>query len=72
MAHTMVYHSMACILGRAMPPARSVRHDAIRFRAIIRRVRGERGWTRLKLARRSGMQVNVASLCGGGACRSSR
>ena len=45
-----------------MPPARSVSHDAIRFGAIIRRVRAERGWTRLKLARRSGMHVNYVAM----------
>jgi len=29
--------------------------DAIRFAAIVRRLREERGWTRQKLATRSGM-----------------
>ena len=40
-----------------MPPARRISHDAIRFGTIIARLRRQRGWTKAKLAQRSGMHV---------------
>lgn len=36
--------------------------DAIRFGAIVRRIREERGWTRQKLATRSGMTPQYVSI----------
>jgi transcriptional regulator with XRE-family HTH domain len=39
----------------AMPRSRYVNHDAVRFGAIIHRLRVQRGWTLIKLAQRSGM-----------------
>ena len=38
-----------------MPRMRTRNWDAIRFGALIRRVREERGWTRQKLATRAGL-----------------
>lgn len=40
-----------------MPRSRVQNLDAIRFGAILRRMREERGWTRLKLATRAGMSA---------------
>ena len=39
----------------AMPPSSRISRDAVRFGAIIQRLRMQRGWTRAKLAQRSGM-----------------
>jgi transcriptional regulator with XRE-family HTH domain len=36
--------------------------DAVRFGAILRRIRVERGWTRQKLATRSGMTPQYLSI----------
>ena len=40
-----------------MPKAMRRNHDAIRFGAIIQRLRTERGWSLVKLAQRSGMNA---------------
>ena len=40
-----------------MPRSKSLNHDAVRFGAIINRLRLERGWTIAKLAQRSGMSA---------------
>jgi len=45
-----------------MPRTRSTNLDAIRFGAILRRIRDERGWTRQKLATRSGMTPQYVSI----------
>lgn len=38
-----------------MPRSSKISREALRFGAIITRLRKERGWTRAKLAQRSGM-----------------
>jgi transcriptional regulator with XRE-family HTH domain len=38
-----------------MPKSRTISADAVRFGAILRRLREQRGWTRKKLATRAGM-----------------
>ena len=38
-----------------MPRSRTIDPDAQRFGAIVRRLRGQRGWTRKKLATRAGL-----------------
>ena len=53
---------MECILSPDMPPARQISRDAIRFGAIIHRLRMERGWTLVKFAQRSGMHLNYVSI----------
>jgi len=40
-----------------MPKAARVHPDALRFGAIIKRLRTERGWTLVKFAQRSGMHA---------------
>ena len=51
----------------AMPKLTSTNHDAVRFGAILRRLRIARGWTILVAAQRSGMNPNyLGSLEKGG------
>ena len=45
-----------------MPPSRTVSVDAVRFGAIIRRLRLRRGWTITKLAQRAGMNATYLGL----------
>jgi len=45
-----------------MPKARTTNLDAVRFGAILRRLREERGWTKQKLATRSGMTPQYVSI----------
>jgi DNA-binding XRE family transcriptional regulator len=45
-----------------MPPSRRISRDAICFGAIIRRLRVRRGWTRAKLAQRSGLNATYVGL----------
>jgi transcriptional regulator with XRE-family HTH domain len=49
------------ILGR-MPRARTYNADAVRFGAIVRELRQQRGWTRRKLATRSGMTPQYVAI----------
>jgi transcriptional regulator with XRE-family HTH domain len=46
----------------AMPPARTIHPDAARFGAIVKRARLDRGWTRKKLATRSGMTAGYIAI----------
>lgn len=45
-----------------MPRSRLIDPDAARFGAILRRLREERGWTLLKLARRAGLHPSYVSI----------
>lgn len=45
-----------------MPRTRSSNADAIRFGAILRRLREERGWTLRKLATRAGLHPAYVSI----------
>ena len=45
-----------------MPQARRISRDAVRFGAIIKRLRLQRGWTLVKLARRAGMHANYIGI----------
>lgn len=45
-----------------MPRATKVIPEAVRFGAVIRRVRRERGWTIVKLAQRAGMSAAYLSV----------
>jgi transcriptional regulator with XRE-family HTH domain len=47
---------------RPMPRARSTNLDAVRFGAIIRGIRLQRGWTKKKLATRSGMNATYLGI----------
>lgn len=46
----------------AMPKGRAFNADAVRFGAILRQLREARGWTRLKLATRSGMAATYIGI----------
>jgi len=41
-----------------MPRSKIISPEAVRFGAVIRRIRKARGWTIIKLARRAGMNPN--------------
>jgi transcriptional regulator with XRE-family HTH domain len=41
-----------------MPRSMIISPEAVRFGAVIRRIRKARGWTIIKLARRAGMNPN--------------
>jgi len=45
-----------------MPQARTYNGDAVRFGAILRRLREQRGWTLRKLATRSGLSPAYVSI----------
>ena len=45
-----------------MPRSRVQNPDAVRFGAILRRIREQRGWTRKKLATRAGMHPAYVSI----------
>ena len=45
-----------------MPRSKVIDPDAVRFGAILRRLRQERGWTIDKLARRAGMHPTYVSI----------
>jgi transcriptional regulator with XRE-family HTH domain len=45
-----------------MPKARSRRPDAVRFGAIVRRLREQRGWTKQKVAMRAGITPQYLAL----------
>jgi transcriptional regulator with XRE-family HTH domain len=45
-----------------MPKSVTVSADAVRFGAILRRLRQEKGWTIRKLARRAGMNATYVSI----------
>jgi len=53
---------MVSIYHSKMPRSRTNNLDAIRFGAIVRRIREERGWTRQKLATRSGLTPQYVSI----------
>jgi transcriptional regulator with XRE-family HTH domain len=46
----------------SMPKSLTVSADAVRFGAILRRLRQEKGWTIRKLARRAGMNATYVSI----------
>jgi transcriptional regulator with XRE-family HTH domain len=45
-----------------MPKSRSSNADAVRFGAILRRLREQRGWTRQKLATRAEMSAQYVGI----------
>ena len=45
-----------------MPQSRTTNADAVRFGAILRRIREQRGWTLRKLATRSGLSAAYVSI----------
>jgi transcriptional regulator with XRE-family HTH domain len=45
-----------------MPRTRTPSADAVRFGAILRRLREQRGWTRRKLATRAGMTPQYVTI----------
>jgi transcriptional regulator with XRE-family HTH domain len=45
-----------------MPRSRSQDPDALRFGAIVQRLREQRGWTRKKLATRAGLTPQYVSI----------
>jgi len=45
-----------------MPKSSTFHPDAVRFGAIVRRLREERGWTRTKLATRAGMSAQYVGI----------
>jgi transcriptional regulator with XRE-family HTH domain len=45
-----------------MPPAERTNADAVRFGAIVRRLRKERGWTQDRLARRANLNPSYLSI----------
>ena len=45
-----------------MPRTRTPSPDAVRFGAILRRLREQRGWTRRKLATRAGMTPQYVTI----------
>jgi len=53
------------ILG--MPKAMTFNADALRFGAIVRRLREQRGWTIRKLAQRAGLSPNYVGIVERGA-----
>src|ERR1044071_1808459 len=46
-----------CIMMGHMPRSRTISPEAFCFGAIIERLRTERGWTKVKLAQRAGMNA---------------
>ena len=45
-----------------MPRSRNYSPDAVRFGAILRRLREQRGWTKQKLAQRSGLTPSYVGI----------
>src|SRR5262245_5030815 len=50
--------TMPWLYSRLMPRSMTISPEAVRFGAVIRRIRKERRWTIVKLAQRAGMNAN--------------